>query len=120
MAVIEVFGGMFVLSIGCLIFCWYRGFRHSIDSDLVLCLFWEKIRYLTPKSMTANLVNANYHNFLPWKILMLSKCYESTEVYRRTGIHVPSGTLWSNSSDTLQEVEIWKDTSTKMYPQNSY
>ena len=36
---------------------------------------------------------------------MLSKRYESTEVNRRTWLHVPSGTLWSTSSDTHQVVE---------------
>ena len=30
--VIEVFGGVFVLSIGFRIFCWYRGFRHRSES----------------------------------------------------------------------------------------
>ena len=37
---------------------------------------------------------------------MLSKRYESTEVDRRTWIHVSSGTHWSTSSDTHQVVEI--------------
>ena len=37
---------------------------------------------------------------------MLSKRYESTEVDRRTWLHVPSGTHWPTSSDTYQEVEI--------------
>ena len=46
---------------------------------------------------------------------MLAKRYESTEVDRRTWLHVPSGTPWSTSSDTHQEVEIKKETSTKMY-----
>ena len=46
---------------------------------------------------------------------MLSKCHESTEVDRRTWLHVPSGTTWSTSSDTYQVVEIKKETSTKMY-----
>ena len=32
--------------------------------------------------------------------------YESNEVDRRTWLHVPSGTLWSISSDTHQVVEI--------------
>ena len=32
---------------------------------------------------------------------MLSKRYESTEVDRRTWLHVPSGTLWSTSSDSF-------------------
>ena len=40
--------------------------------------------------------------------------YEPTEVDRRTWLHVPSGTLWSNSSDTNQVVEIQKETSTKV------
>ena len=43
------------------------------------------------------------------------KHYESTEIDRRTWLHVPSGTPWSTSSDTHQVVEIWKETSTQMY-----
>ena len=43
------------------------------------------------------------------------KRYKSTEVDRRTWLHVPSGTPWSTSSDTHQVVEIQKETSTKMY-----
>ena len=46
---------------------------------------------------------------------MLSKRYESTEVDRRTWLHVPSGTHWSTSSDTHQVIEIQIETSTKMY-----
>ena len=38
--------------------------------------------------------------------LMLSKRYGSTEVDRRTWLHVPSGTHWSTSSDTHQVVEV--------------
>ena len=34
------------------------------------------------------------------------KRYESTEVKRKTWLHVPSGTHWSTSSDTHQVVEI--------------
>ena len=34
------------------------------------------------------------------------KRYESTEVDRKTWLHVPSGTHWSTSSDTHQVVEI--------------
>ena len=34
------------------------------------------------------------------------KRYKSTEVDRRTWLHVPSGTPWSTSSDTHQVVEI--------------
>ena len=55
------------------------------------------------------------NSFKHGKILMLSKRYESTEVDRRTWLHVPSGTPWSTSSDTHQVVEIQKETSTKMY-----
>ena len=43
---------------------------------------------------------------------MLSKRYESTEVDRRTWLHVPSGTHWSTSSNTHQVVEIQIETST--------
>ena len=59
--------------------------------------------------------NYNFNQFQTRKILMLSKRYESTEVDRRTWLHVPSGTLWSTSSDTRGEVEIQIETSTKMY-----
>ena len=49
-------------------------------------------------------------------MLKLSKRYESTEVDRRTWLHVPLGTLWSTGSDTFQVsemVEISKEI--KMY-----
>ena len=49
---------------------------------------------------------------------MLSKSYESTEVDRRTRLHVPSGTHWSTSSDTHQVVEVVEikiETFTKIY-----
>ena len=51
---------------------------------------------------------------------MLSKRYESTEVDRRTWLHVLSGTHWSTSSETHQVVEIKKETSTKMYKLKRY
>ena len=34
-----VYGGVFVLSIGFRIFCWYMGFYHRTESDLLLFLF---------------------------------------------------------------------------------
>ena len=37
------------------------------------------------------------------------KRYKSTEIDCRTWLHVPSGTLWSTSSDTHQVVEIQKE-----------
>ena len=37
--VIEVFGGVCVLSFGFRISCWYRGFCHRTGSDLFLFLF---------------------------------------------------------------------------------
>ena len=54
-------------------------------------------------------------NFKHTENLMLSKRYESTEVDRRTWLHVSSGTPWIISSDPHQVVEIKKETSTKMY-----
>ena len=59
--------------------------------------------------------NYNFNQFQTRKILMLSKRYESTEVDRRTWLHVHSGTHWSTSSDTHQVVEIQIETSIKMY-----
>ena len=50
--------------------------------------------------------NYNFNQFYTEKKLMLSKRYESTEVNRRTWLHVPTGTHWSTSSDTRQVVEI--------------
>ena len=44
---------------------------------------------------------------------MLSKRYESTEVDRRTWLHVPSETHWSTSSDNHQVVENQIQISTK-------
>ena len=52
------------------------------------------------------LVNFNTENF------DAIKRYKSTEVDRRTWLHVPSGTPLSTSSDTHQVVEIWKETFT--------
>ena len=37
--VIEFFGGVCVLSFGFRIFCWYSGFCHRTESDLLLFLF---------------------------------------------------------------------------------
>ena len=51
---------------------------------------------------------------------MLSKRYESTEVDRRTWLHVPSGTHWSTSSDTNQVDEIQKDHSLNVCPKVIY
>ena len=59
--------------------------------------------------------NYNFYQYLTRKILMLSKSYASTEIDRRNRLHVLSGTLWSISSGTRQVVEIYKETSTKMY-----
>ena len=63
---------------------------------------------LKPKGMinVLNPQNYTFNSILTQNILMLLKRYESTEVDRRTWLHVPSGTLWSTSSDTQQVVEI--------------
>ena len=37
--VIEVFGGVFVFSIGFQISCWHREFCHRTESDLIIFLF---------------------------------------------------------------------------------
>ena len=50
-----------------------------------------------------------FQSILTWKIFMLSKRYEPTEVDRRTWLHVPSGIPRSISSDTHQVVQIRKE-----------
>ena len=62
-------------------------------------------------------INPQNYNFKQFKAENFDalKRNESNEVDRRTWLHVPSGTLWSTSSDTHQVVEIWKETSSKMY-----
>ena len=50
--------------------------------------------------------NYNLNEFYNTENLMLSKRYESTEVDRRTWLHVPSGLHGPPSSDTHQVVEI--------------
>ena len=47
-----------------------------------------------------------FQSILTRKILMFTKRYESTDVDRRTWLHVPSGTHWSTSSDIQQVVEV--------------
>ena len=37
------------------------------------------------------------------------KCYESTEVDRRTWLHVPAGTHWSTSIDAHQVIDYYLD-----------
>ena len=66
------------------------------------------------RDVVINSQNYNFNQFQTRKSLMLSKRYESTEVDRRTWLHVPSGTHWSTSSDTHQVVEIQIESSTKM------
>ena len=53
-----------------------------------------------------NPTKLQFQGILNTKNLKLWKRYESTEVDRRTWLHVPSGTPWSTSSDTHQVVEI--------------
>ena len=59
--------------------------------------------YKYPQNKISN--NFNTENFDAENFDAL-KCYESTEVDRRTWLHMPSGTHWSTSSDTHQVVEI--------------
>ena len=70
---------------------------------------------LKPKGWCNEPTQLQFQLILKRKIIMLSKRYESTEVDRRTWLHVPSGTHWSTSSDTHQVVEIQIETSTKMF-----
>ena len=53
-----------------------------------------------------NLQNNNFNYFNTENFYDAIKRYESTEVNCWTSLHVPSGTIWSTSSDTHQVVEI--------------
>ena len=61
---------------------------------------------MTKRVPIINPQNYNFNQFYTRKILMLFKRYESSEVDRRTWLHVSSGTHWSTSSKTHQVVEI--------------
>ena len=63
-------------------------------------------RSLSQKGWCNKPSKLQFLSILTQKILMLSKRYKSTEVDRRTWLHVPSGTPWSTSSETHQVVEI--------------
>ena len=60
--VIEVFGGVFVLSIGFRIFCWYRGFCHRTESYLILFIC---ISVHTKSYNKENIVVGDVHVLFP-------------------------------------------------------
>ena len=70
----------------------------------VVSKVWKYVQKV-PKQVDAKWDGVNktikllFQSILTRTILMLSKRYESTEVNRRTWLHVPSGTHWSTSSD---------------------
>ena len=64
---IEVFGGVFVLSIGFRIFSWYRDFCHRTESDLLLFLF-TNISQFEPKC-SIQLEYIIHHYYRLWIIL---------------------------------------------------
>ena len=61
------------------------------------------------KDGVINPQNYNFNQFQHGKICCSQKSHKSTEVDRRTWLHV------ATSSDIHQVVEIWKETSTKIY-----
>ena len=83
-----------------------------ILSQTKLLKSWKSDVQKVPKEAKAkrdgviNPQNYNFHQILKTENFDALKRYESTEVDRRTWLHVPSGTHWSNSSDTHQVVEI--------------
>ena len=60
---------------------------------------------LSQKAWCNNPTKLQFQSSWTRKILMLFKCYESTEVDCRTWLYVPSGAHWTTSSDTHQVVE---------------
>ena len=74
---------------------------------------WKAVPKKVPKPTKANRdgvikLNPQKYNFNQFNTENVDalKHYESTEVDRKIGLHVPSGTLWSTSSNTNQVVEI--------------
>ena len=87
---------------------------HHFKSDSINNLDDVRISGTEPSSVILNQTNW----FKSWrdalKIPIQAKAkedylkrYQSTEVHRRTWLHVPSVTPWSTSSDTHQVVEIY-------------
>ena len=75
---------------------WFLAKQSSLKS-------WKDMsqKKLKPKGMPCNKsTKLQFQSISTRKILMLSKRYESTEVERRTWLHVPSGELLSTSCDT--------------------
>ena len=67
--VIEILGGVFVLSIGFRIFCWYEGFCHKTESDL---LFYVSIIFTRTCKVikTENKQRENESNVSTFKLLV--------------------------------------------------
>ena len=56
------FGGVFVLSMGCWMFCWYTGFRHGTESELVLSPFLNSMTDLhNIKDAPFNYISVQLH-----------------------------------------------------------
>ena len=58
--VIEVFGGVFMLSIDFRIFCWYRGFCHRTESENLLFLWKHGLSFLI-YTVTGRLIEKGRH-----------------------------------------------------------
>ena len=67
---------------------------------------FPKLKTLTRKYQNMLKPKLQFQSILYGNFLMLSKRYESTEIDRRTWLHVPSGTYRSTSRDTHEVVEI--------------
>ena len=77
----------------------------KVESDV------QKVQKQTEAKRDGELNPQNYNSnefFKHGEFFMFSGLYESTEVDRRTWLHLPSGTHWSTSSDTHQILEYKK------------
>ena len=71
--------------------------RHLVLSHLRLAFVLMLRPFFPELVMSTDLLSLEH----PSVLLFCSKRYESNEVDRRTWLHVPSGTHWSTSSDSI-------------------
>ena len=97
---------------------WTFGEVSRMQFILFLCAFisdwaliWRRCRKFVSYDGCDGFLGGTWEWF-QWSYIICA-C-ESTEVDRRTWLHVPSGTHWSTSSDTHQVFEIQNETSTQM------
>ena len=113
--VIEVFGGVCVLSFGFRIFCWYRGFCHRTESDL-LFLFQtspkcHSLALYTVGERRGIIIKRNLNSLPQYGFFGLIQLGIKANIFRIWTTHVQNGIpiyqqIWILTSTSLKE--IWR------------